>query len=202
MILVLDLDGVVVLGHPDGGRWDKDLERDLNIAPAAMQMQFFNPHFHDVVTGRADMIEVLERIWPTLGHETTVREFVDYWFAKDSRIDSDVLSQVDVWRANGGKAFLATVQERHRARYVWESLGLSRHFQGIIYSADIGAVKPDTEFYARAQAMLPNCAPKDVLFFDDKPANVDAANAFGWKATLHRSAEDLRAALMSVEPSR
>jgi len=194
-VLVLDLDGVVVLGHPEGGRWDKDLARDLGMKPELVQTRFFKPHFRRAVLGEADLFDILDAAWPELESAGTARAFVDYWFAKDSRVDPDVLESVGEWRAKGGRAFLATVQEHHRARYVWETLGLSRHFDGMHHSAALGAAKPDAEFYRRAHAKLPVSAPDEVLFLDDRLDNVEAAAAFGWRARHYRGIDDLRAAI-------
>ena len=197
-ILVLDLDGVVVLGHPQGGRWDKDLMHDLGIRPELVQTRFFRPHFRRAVLGEADLFQILDAVWPELGCVGTPREFVDYWFAKDSRVDPEVLTAVDAWRAGGGKAYLATVQEHHRARHVWEKIGLSQHFDGMQHSAALGAAKPDPEFYRRAHAKLPAAARSDVLFLDDRLDNVEAAAAFGWTARHYREIEDLRGALAKL----
>jgi putative hydrolase of the HAD superfamily len=191
-VLLLDCDGVVVHGHPDGGRWDKNLERDLGIRADLVQARFFKPHFRKIVLGEADLFAVLERMWPDLETAATPRAFVDYWFAMDSRIDPDVIARVDAWRAMGRKAYLATVQEHHRARHLMNALGLARHFDGIHYAAALGAAKPDRVFYERTQALLP---PGEVIFLDDALANVEAAAVFGWRAHHFRSADDLRAAL-------
>ncbi len=195
MILVLDLDGVVVRGHPEGGRWDKDLARDLGIDSQRVQALFFASHFKDIVTGRADLMTTLESVWPQVECEASPRAFVDYWFAKDSRLDDEVLALVDAWRAGGRKAFIATLQEHERARYVWERLGLSGRFDGMFYSADLGAAKPDAEFFRRAQARMPVTMPDEILFLDDQSENVKAAAASGWRARVHRDAADLRAAI-------
>ena len=200
-VLVLDCDGVVVSGHPQGGRWDKHIERDLGMKPDILSTRFFRPHFQEIVTGQADLIETLERIWPQLECSSTPRALVDYWFAADSALDHDVLAQVGDWRATGRKAYLGTVQEHHRANYLMQTLGLARHFDGILYAAALGAAKPDPRFYERAQAALPISSPRDVLFLDDSVKNVEAANAFGWRAHHFKSADDLRAALTSLSPT-
>jgi putative hydrolase of the HAD superfamily len=198
-VLVLDLDGVVVRSHPEGGRWDRHIERDLGLKPSHLQERFFRPHFRKIVTGEADLYETLERIWPELECAATPRALVDYWFAADSDLDQDVLAQVDAWRAAGNKAYLGTVQEHHRARYLMQTLGLARHFDDILYAAALGAAKPDPLFYERAQAKLPVASPGDVLFLDDSLKNVEAANAFGWRASHFKSADDLRAALAAAD---
>jgi len=197
-VLVLDCDGVVVLGHPEGGRWDKHLQRDLGLRLELLQEHFFRAHFAGIVTGETDLFEVLERVWPELDCAATPRVFVDNWLKNDSRLDSQVLDTVDRWRAGGGKAFLATVQDHNRARYLWDSLKLRDHFDGMLYSADLGARKPHAEFFERALARLPVSSPEEILFLDDFAKNVEAARAQGWQAHLHTCAEDLTRALASL----
>jgi putative hydrolase of the HAD superfamily len=78
----------------------------------------------------------------------------------------------------------------------------ARHFDAIHYSAALGACKPEAAFFERLHAGLPDVAPNEVIFLDDVRANVDAANAFGWRASHFRSAEDLRTALRSSASPR
>ena len=194
-VLVLDVDGVVVLGHPQGGRWDRHLARELGIAPEAMQSRFFRPYWRSIVLGQADMMQVLESVWHQLQCDASPHAFVDYWFANDCRINHELLAEVDAWRTRGNKAFLATVQEHHRAKYLWEVLGLQRHFDGMHYSADLGAAKPDRAFFERCHHRLPVTSPRDALFLDDIATNVEAASAFGWRARQYTKLDDLREAL-------
>lgn len=46
-------------------------------------------------------------------------------------------------------------------------------------SSDIGLVKPSTDFFNRASE---NIGPGEIVFVDDRIANVDAARRFGWSA--------------------
>jgi putative hydrolase of the HAD superfamily len=194
-ILVLDVDGVVVLGHPDGGRWDKHLLADLGIAPDDLQMKFFRPRWQPVVLGRADLLSTLGGMWHELESRVTPRAFVDYWFANDSRVDQELLTVVNAWRAAGNKAYLATVQEHHRAKYLWETMGLRSHFDGMHHSAALGAAKPDRAFYERSHAMLQVQPDEEVLFLDDSIRNIEAAAAFGWRARHYTNVGALRSAL-------
>ena len=110
-------------------------------------------------------------------------------------IDRELLDTVDAWRGKGRPAFLATVQEHRRARYLMETLGLSRHFDAMLYSAELGAAKPDRRFFERAHARLPAASPDDVIFLDAYMPNVEAANAFGWRARHYAAVADLHTAL-------
>jgi putative hydrolase of the HAD superfamily len=197
-VLVLDCDGVIVLGHPDGGRWDKNLQADLGIQPELLQERFFRAHFADIVEGRVDLFAALEQAWPEFECVNSQRDLVDYWLAHDCRVDPDVLDEVDRWRDSGGKAFLATVQEHNRASHLWNVLKLSDHFDGMLYSAELGARKPHAAFYERAIAKLPVASPKEILFFDDSEANIVTARDLGWRAYLYRGIDDLRRELTAI----
>jgi len=193
LILVLDLDGVVVTGNADGGPWYENLERDLGIRPTDVQNMFFRtPLFSALMLGQADLFEVLRRVWSQLRCEVSVEVFVDYWFSSHSGLDKDVLAAVDRVRQEGRPSFLATNQEHHRARYVWNTLGLSQHFDGMIYSAELGEQKPNEEFFTRAAGRLPARTPGEIMFLDDSLANVEAATRVGWNALHYRNIEDLR----------
>jgi FMN phosphatase YigB (HAD superfamily) len=69
-----------------------------------------------------------------------------------------------------------------------------RHMKDVIVSAHEGVIKPDPKIYAIADARLPYRA-EDVVFFDDRQANVDAARAHGFDAELFTGREALVAAL-------
>ena len=51
----------------------------------------------------------------------------------------------------------------------------------LLFSADVGLMKPDPAIYARADAEF-GTRPGEVVFFDDKAENVEAARAHGWAA--------------------
>ena len=51
------------------------------------------------------------------------------------------------------------------------------------YAADLGATKPNAEFYAAIEART-GFAPDALFFVDDRQPNVDAALARGWQAAL------------------
>lgn len=180
--LMVDVDGVVVHA-PDGRRWDADLEADLGIAPAALQELLFRSHFDAVSLGRADLLEVLAAVLPKIAPHVTPKAFVDYWFEKDSRLDHVLLDDLAAVRAQGMRLHLATVQEHHRARYLWETLGLKDRFDAMHYAAALGCAKPDPAFWAAVQDRT-GFAPADLLLIDDSPLNIEAARRAGWRAEL------------------
>jgi len=66
--------------------------------------------------------------------------------------------------------------------------GWSERFETLVFSADLGVMKPDPDIYRRADERFGR-APSDVVFFDDRPVNVEAARAHGWRAHVWTGAE-------------
>jgi len=71
-----------------------------------------------------------------------------------------------------------------------------RHMKDIIVSAHEGVIKPDPKIYAITDARLPFEA-QEVVFFDDREANVLAAREHGFDAELFTDHAALGAALES-----
>ncbi len=57
----------------------------------------------------------------------------------------------------------------------------SASFQKLIFSSDVGLLKPDPMIYKTAEATL-HPPPSGVVFFDDRAVNVAAARTHGWRA--------------------
>lgn len=180
--LMLDVDGVVVNGRPqDGLSWATDIERDLGIAPDKLHAVFFAAHWGDIVTGRKQLMDVLAACMPELSRSISPQAFIDYWFKTDSALDEAVLAECAELRGRGVRIFFATNQEHLRARYLMDRLGLRRHADGMIYSAQVAARKPERAFFDAALAHA-GAAPQSTLLVDDTEANVTAAREAGWSA--------------------
>ncbi|MFE4540885.1 HAD-IA family hydrolase [Streptomyces scopuliridis] len=61
-------------------------------------------------------------------------------------------------------------------------------FETLVFSSDLGLMKPDPLVYRGADERLGR-ASSDVVFFDDRRENVAAARAHGWRAHLWTGAE-------------
>ena len=104
------------------------------------------------------------------------------------------MQELSLVRLAGIRVYLATNQERLRAAYLMEKLGLAEHVDGIFYSARLGAKKPDREFFARIQAAV-GLNGEGMLLIDDSRQNSEAALKAGWQAlhwTEHTSPKIVR----------
>lgn len=176
--LMVDVDGVVVR-RPDGSLWNRDSQADLGLDPQAFQEAFFAVHWPDVVIGRADLHARLGPVLQTIAPHLTSDEVTAYWFQQDSHLDHALLDDLAGYRDRGLALHLATVQEHHRARHLWETLALRDRFQAMHYAADYGLKKPQSEFF-RAVEVRTGFLPLELVLIDDSARNVDAARACGW----------------------
>ena len=67
----------------------------------------------------------------------------------------------------------------------------------IVYSHEVGLMKPDPAAYALTGARL-SVEPHEVVFLDDAPLNVEGARAAGWHAVHHVSTPESIAELERI----
>jgi putative hydrolase of the HAD superfamily len=180
--LMVDVDGVIV-SHPNPKGWSANLESDLGLRPQDLQSAFFQPHFHDIVCGRATLHERLAPVLAEIAPHLTCEALCDYWFEQDSHLDHDLLDQLAEVRAGGIEVHLATVQEHERAGYLWTRMALKERFDAMHYAAALGHAKPAPEFYTAIESVT-GFTPGELFFIDDNTANVEAAKLRGWAAAV------------------
>jgi putative hydrolase of the HAD superfamily len=89
--------------------------------------------------------------------------------------------------SNIGDSVLASLERE----FPW----LSR-FDALVWSYQLRIAKPDPAIYRHVLSKL-GTAPADTLFIDDKPVNVQAAQALGMKALVYSTMDRLRADLIA-----
>jgi putative hydrolase of the HAD superfamily len=68
-------------------------------------------------------------------------------------------------------------------RELQRSYAFMQYLDVALASQRLGCAKPDAQIYTKANEML-GAAPHELLFFDDKVENVQAATAQGWNARV------------------
>ena len=129
------------------------------------------------LAGEGDYLPMLEAALREYAVTTPVAEVhATVWH----RIE-EVASSFDVvaaLRRAGYGVHLATNQERHRGTYMHDVLGYRDRFDVSAYSWEIGAAKPDPEFFHRVVRLI-GAPAGEVLFVDDSEANVAGARRAG-----------------------
>lgn len=114
----------------------------------------------------AQVDEMMNDVWAEyLGSPNT--ELIAYFAALRSRCRTGIISN----------SFVGA-RDREHARY-----GFGDICDVIIYSHEVGLLKPDRRIYELACRRL-ETTPTNVIFLDDAPANVVAARDLGMQAVL------------------
>jgi putative hydrolase of the HAD superfamily len=191
--VLFDVDGVLV--HP--WRFRNYLAREHGIQPEATR-SFFQGPFTRCVLGESDLYEVLGPFLEVWGWPGSLPSFIETWFAEENAPNTAVLDYVDALRTRGIRCHVASTQERHRARFLSRDMGFARRFDSLLFSCDLGAAKPDPEYFRRACRRLKR-PPAELLLVDDAAGNVEAARAEGWQAVLYTGPESLEEVSAELE---
>ena len=159
------------------------------------------PQMEQVIRGDLAMTDRL----PAALAERKLSEHTDrvseVWGTIDVVEESRVL--VRELRAAGFGCHLATNQDDLRASYMRSRMGYDDLLDRCFYSCEVGAAKPDEEFFHRVAAEL-GVELRELVFVDDTLENVHAAQACGLPAVYwhHRDGVDVlreRLAAFGVE---
>jgi putative hydrolase of the HAD superfamily len=179
-LIAWDFDGVLNRNCKGGDRaWDRSFEADLGVSAKDFdQFMFRSGRFNDVLVGKRDVLDLLGQWIAEFKVPYTASAVLDYWLAKDTDGDAEVLGWV---HAANVKSVIATNNEARRSAYIWDHLGYRARMAQIFAAGSIGVRKPDAEFYSQIEdwAGLP---PEQILLVDDAEANIAAAHRRGWMA--------------------
>ncbi len=202
MKVFFDVDGVLIRGwhaKPERRRpWDATIRADLGIDGEVVRRLLFESNtaapsaYHACAIGDYDLKDVLAKILPRAGYRGTVDAYLRYWFEHDAVVDEPVLEAVrHLGRHAEVELHIATIQEHHRAAFLWNEVGFREHFRDIWYSARVGHLKYELEYFAVVNEALGIAPGERPLFFDDTPEVVATARRAGWDAQLFDSVADL-----------
>lgn len=190
-VAVLDLDGVLRTVDSSG-----DLARaaaGLGLRPGdLMDTAFGLPEALAMVTGRAryaDWLEALRaRLLADAHPAPAVESLLATWVADHGTPLAPTVALVDELLA-AGLPVLVFTNGTDRVPEELESTGLGHLVPHLLNAHELGFAQPAPEAYAVAHAEIERRLGRvvgrgEVHFTDDRPANVDAARVFGWRARV------------------
>lgn len=196
MRIFFDIDGVLIDGFhtkPERwNRWDANIEKDLGIRQADLQ-EIFKDWFPDVLQGRLDFEEEMQRWLKKKGYHLKAWQVINYWHERDmvlSRPAFDVVKRLA--SSSDISVYTATNQTHARIAYLRDVQGWGEYFDGFYYSARLGCLKRDPAYFRQIEDDLgfdPRVEPP--LYFDDDPANIEVSSGRGWNAVLVDGPEDV-----------
>jgi putative hydrolase of the HAD superfamily len=182
--IVFDADGVVI-NSPD--YFSVQYQKEFGATDDMMQ-PFFKGRFKECVVGKADLIEELKPLLRDWKWSGTPEELLKYWFKAEHYIDERIVKEIEVLRSKRIKCYLGTAQEKYRTAYIREEMGFAEIFDKVYTSCEIGHTKPDQEFFEYVFSDLNKdevIRSEEIMFWDDKMSNIDAARDMGWEAHLY-----------------
>lgn len=188
-VLIFDADGVLI--EPWG--FADVLEHDYGISRLSTRA-FFQGPFRDCLAGRSDLYDQLPAYLEQWAWHGSTQEFVRLWLAADDRPSIPAFEAIDQGRMAGDICCVASNQERHRARYLAQSMGFAERFDRLYFSCDLRAMKPESEYYRAIENDLGR-DPGHLYFWDDSPEHVEAAAKRGWNAYVYYGPESITRAV-------
>lgn len=140
-------------------------------------------------TGHIDTIGLLAEVEKVTEVQLSEEQFHELWNATFRENDemSALLSQL---KTKYPLYLLSNTNESHW-HYLENKFEVSRHFQDLVLSFEVGFAKPQAEIYHHTLSKTGKPAEK-CLFIDDLVANVEAARSIGIDSILFQSPEHLQ----------
>ncbi|MEM7108481.1 MAG: HAD hydrolase-like protein [Bacteroidota bacterium] len=190
MIFLFDVDGLINKSDYFTFQYVKDFDVDKSIFK-----DFFQNNFAQCLKGHRDVREVIKPYFGQWKWEKSPDDFLEYWFEKDVKLDSQLLDYVQQLRKDEYYCALASQQEGHRKNHLWESRQLRLTFDDFYCSCDIGLLKSDPAFFETIIQQLKDRdlieKPSQVVFWDDMEKFTRVAKTMGITAKLFRKNEDI-----------
>ncbi|MCK5332762.1 hypothetical protein KAJ41_02785 [Candidatus Parcubacteria bacterium] len=186
-VILFDVDGVLIrlpnyFGEELERRGYKGVEEILNYYYKGIDNW-------DCLEGKA-IAE--ERIMPYLkkfGWKGTGQEYFKQQFKFEKQfLDQSLVSQIKQFQSQEIRCYLATDNEKVRAKFLLDEMDFGNIFDGYFISSYIGYRKRDNQFWKYVIDKLKNemkeIEPQEIVFFDDIQNNIDVAERFGIIAFL------------------
>lgn len=188
-VILFDVDGVLAINEKPFTHY---LERDYGIPKENLEPFFNKRVFSNFLIGQIDLKEELAPHLQQWGWHKSVDDFLQYWFVSEHNINEPLVEYVQQLRQTGIPCYLATNQEQYRTAYILKEMGFADKFDGIFSSAYIGYMKPQIGFFEHIIYKMDQIQPHEILFWDDRPDNVEAAQRTGIQAEVYTNFVDFQ----------
>lgn len=187
-VIIFDVDGVLINSKDEFNRhlWQKNIENDLGLNPNQMR-QIYSGDWSLVTKGQIDTRQYFKTALAKLNITISVDVFIEYWLKHDSNINTEILSEIKTIK--NSKLYIATNQDSYRTKFLQKIF--ESYFNGIFSSYQIGAIKPEPEFFRHIESEL-NIKSNDIAFIDDSKSHIEAARKLGWTCHHYQNIEGFK----------
>ena len=146
--------------------------------------------------GELSRIDFYKTMCRHLGLDISRDEFEQLWnslFLPDPLISENLLLNL---KRRYRLLMLSNTNEIH-FEFIWEQFKIVHHIEDRLLSFELGCLKPNASIYRKAIDRA-GVLPGEILFFDDKPENVEAARKAGIHAIRFESEVQLKLAMSEI----
>jgi FMN phosphatase YigB (HAD superfamily) len=162
------------------------------LPPAEVKRFFLQSHLLvDYESGRLTRRELFEAVCKVINFRGTIEEFGEFF----ADIFTPIPPMIELHarlRQCGVPAYVFSNTNDLAVEHIRQNFPFFRDFDGYIFSYEVKAMKPDAKIYEALEKLIGRHGA-DILYIDDRPENVAAGAARGWRTILHETPEKTRA---------
>jgi 2-haloacid dehalogenase len=147
-------------------------------------------------TGRLTRGEFFAEICRATGFQGTLVEFGEFFADIFTAIPPMIKLHAGL-RRRGIQTYIFSNTNDLAIEHVRRNFPFFRDFDGYIFSYEVKAMKPDPQIY-EALEKITGRRGAEILYLDDRPENVAAGVARGWRTILHETPEKTRVAMEEI----
>jgi len=183
-IYLFDINGVIIFeNEPFSYIYAEQVGLPKKITEA-----FFNGIFQKCLIGEADLKKEIAKYLPEWKWTESVDKYLDLWFSSESKINKNMYEVVEQLHKQGKICYFVTNQEKYRTEYLARVVGLESIVCGILSSNELGAKKPNINFYKRVLKKINYTGNvRDIFFVDDDIKNIEAAREIGFDTFYYKA---------------
>jgi FMN phosphatase YigB (HAD superfamily) len=155
-----------------------------------------SPLVVDFESGRLTRHEVFRAVRNAVGFEGDEEEFGSYFADIFTEMPATIALHAEL-RRRGFKTYIFSNTNDLATEHVRRNFPFFQNFDGYILSYEVGSMKPQPAIYEAMEKMAGRRGA-DLVYLDDRPENIAAGAARGWRAILHESTEKTRQALTTM----
>jgi FMN phosphatase YigB (HAD superfamily) len=137
--------------------------------------------------------DFFEQARQAIGFHGTFEEFGEFFGDIFTAIPPMIELHAEM-RRRGVPTYIFSNTNDLAVEHVRRNFPFFKNFDGYIYSYEVGVMKPEAKIY-EALEKLAGRHGAEILYLDDRPENVVAGAARGWRTILHESPDKTRAAV-------
>ncbi len=152
-----------------------------------------SPLLVEYESGRLTRREFFEAVREAVGFRGDLGEFGKFFAEIFSPIEPMIALHAELRRRNLPTYIFSNTNDL-AIEHIRRDFPFFKHFDGYIFSYEVGAMKPQPEIYAAMEKM---CGRRgaEIIYIDDRAENIAAGSARGWRTIFHEAPETSGAAL-------